>query len=111
MEEARRVVVDECERLLRMARSTQPKRVTQITGPFLINNIALGVSFRNPFTRLQYELPHVASIFVSRGQIFYNSYDNEIRRYGKMHEEPYEEAVRIVEAEQATCGICTHGYP
>lgn len=111
IEEARHIIVNECEYLIQLAGRTQPKRVTQVTGPFSIRNIAFSVSFRNPITRLLYEPPLIAGFFVTKGKVVYYSRDNTTRRDGTLHEEPYEEAVRIVEAEQAASGMCTHAYP
>jgi hypothetical protein len=96
---ARRLYVDGVEDLLHRYNSSKIVRPYLHNFPFKINNLVFLLGFEDPSGK------HVPSNFVglvlcTNGKVDYSYYDPITQQFMDLHEETYEEALRIVHAER-----------
>lgn len=68
--------------------------------PFTWRNIDLTISFHNSSKSGKVPRNKIASAFMAKGILFYNINHESLNKLDDFYEEPYEEALRIVNAER-----------
>lgn len=68
--------------------------------PFIYSNVDLMLSFEDPVSGQNISPPYVSLIYFDRDKIAYRYFDKLSGSYFHCHEEPYVEALRIVQEER-----------
>ena len=95
IDEARRLFVEVAERYLARINADEKLRPFLHNYPFTINNLDLGIGFENEKRQAHDDLAYVV-YRKKTGKIVYNANDPKEDMFYKIYEEPYEEAVRLV---------------
>ncbi|MDP1835560.1 MAG: hypothetical protein Q8K75_06470 [Chlamydiales bacterium] len=95
--EARRLVVPEIQEALIVIGSGQNARIKAKNGPFTIENLGLMVGF-NPDGNHPPK-PYISLISLLNGNILYKVRNDNNSGFELLHEESFEDALRIVEEE------------
>lgn len=97
VDQARKLYVDIIEEYLHKVNGNEEVRPYLHNHPFTINNLEFTIEFDEPNGRMKSD-GHVAyvSFIASRNLIFYSSYDYKTHEFQDLHEESYEEALKIV---------------
>ncbi len=94
--EARNLYVEVVEGYLERFNRDEQIRPYLHNYPFTIENMKLMITFKDEYHRRR-DGEDVTLMFMARGNlVYYCSYDYEKEDFVDLHEEPYEEAVRIV---------------
>ena len=95
LEEARRLFIEISEKYLARINGNEQLRPFLHNYPFTIDNLELSLGFKDVEGKFQNQ---VSFIMYSKrsGNIVYNSYNTETEMLDTIYEEPYEEAVRLV---------------
>lgn len=97
VDEARILYVEMMEEFLYLINCHEKIRPHLHTFPFNVSNIKLTIGFEDPKRKITGD-GHVALIFIGRNRtLFYEAYD-PITKFYTLHKEPYEEALKIVDA-------------
>jgi hypothetical protein len=96
--EARRLYVELVEGLLNQVNQDKFIRPFLHDYPATCTNTRLHLSFVNEYNRPVSE-KHIAFVFLVNNIVYYNYYDHNERMFEDIYEEPYEEALRIVQSE------------
>lgn len=97
LSEARAFFVDETQKLI-SALNEKKRGNNSSSDPYTIMNLGYMVSFRDPFYQYRCE-PYIATVMCMGDRIIYSTYNVASDRIVDIYEEPYEEAVRIVNGE------------
>ena len=98
VEEARALEVDLTEKLLKKINENEKIRPYLREYPFKPNRARVSVSFHKPNSSV-YTDGSVAYVLQVRGRIVYCAADPKTEDYYDLHEEPYEEALKLVKKE------------
>ena len=98
VDEARKLYVNIVEEYLHRVNCNEEVRPYLHNYPFTINNLEFTIRFSHPNGKRIAD-GHVAymSFIASRNLIFYSSYDYKIDDFQDLHQESYEEALKIVQ--------------
>ena len=94
IEQARKLEVEVTEKLLKRVNEHEKIRPFLREYPFKANRIVIMIAFENS-NNVRYSDGSVALIFPARNKLFYYKSDKD-EELLDLHEEPYEEAYRIV---------------
>lgn len=95
IQEARQLFVEVAERYLARINEDEKLRPYLHNFPFTIDNLDLGIGFENEMRQPHNDLAYV--VYCKRtGNIIYNANDPKEDMFYKVYEEPYEEAVKLV---------------
>ena len=115
--EARKLYVNVIEGLINKTNNDKKARPYLHDYPFTQKNVNIMISFykSHPFI-IQNRMNDgfITLIFISRGNICYNIYDptkDEYKRLVTIHEEPYEEALKIVQKDTGKTASKTEQIP
>ncbi len=97
--EARRLIVEETQKLISLYNAKYTARSCQCSVPFSIENLSYSLSFCDACYR-HFDMPYIARVASVRGKIFYDQVNPITGREETILEESYEEAVRIVNEER-----------
>ena len=97
VDEARKLYVNIVEEYLHRVNCNEEVRPYLHNYPFTINNLEFNIEFDESNGRMKSD-GHVAyvSFIASRNLIFYSSYDYKTHKFQDLHQESYEEALKIV---------------
>ncbi len=97
--QARRLFVNAAERLLSEINQGEQIRPYLDHYPFTNRGLSFSINFVNADNKRVTD-GSVAYVFVVKGTIYYDKYDAGSKQLLDLYEEPYEEALRIVRAEE-----------
>lgn len=92
LEEARILIVDVTEELLKTYNANEQIRPFLANYPLNSNNVHIMISF--PIESSYRENKKIVFVYTKNGHIYYCDYDTEKERYTEIFQEPYEDALK-----------------
>ncbi len=100
--EGRRIIVNAVEIIIDSAHEVKEFEEYLAQPPFTYKHIMMGISFP-PSVFMDQKDPYIELIAIMRGTIRYKIWNEAAYEYELLHEETYEEALRILDDENVIC--------